>query len=220
MPALKLGLLDGLKDYEDMDNRVRILFGFSDLEWALIEDMAKSTVPYFKSNVSYPDNPTSRGKTRDSELALYAEFFLKVLKAGFGENRPITCVAFEEPRNQKWLPVRLVAIYLESPLRIEFKTEEMDREELYTSLARLHKNLMDPRSSNSGGIFFQRIARIYDVIDLNGQRVPIVYIIKPDQVRYWTRSMALRDADDVAADIMSWSCKRSDVPPQFQGAAT
>jgi hypothetical protein len=34
--------------------------------------------------------------------------------------------------------------------------------------------------------------------------VPTVFIVKPDQVRYWTRSMALRDADEVAGDIMLW----------------
>jgi hypothetical protein len=39
---------------------------------------------------------------------------------------------------------------------------------------------------------------------LNGVKIPTIYLIKPDKIRYWTRSMALRDADEVAADIMTW----------------
>ena len=54
--------------------------------------------------------------------------------------------------------------------------------------------------SNEGGIFYQRIARIYDSNSSN--RGPIIYLIKPDRVRYWTRSSALRDADEVSVDIM------------------
>jgi len=34
--------------------------------------------------------------------------------------------------------------------------------------------------------------------------IPTIYLIKPDKIRYWNRSMALRDADEVAADIMMW----------------
>ena len=36
-------------------------------------------------------------------------------------------------------------------------------------------------------------------------KVPTIYLVKPDRVRYWTRSMALRDADEVVADIMASS---------------
>jgi hypothetical protein len=29
-----------------------------------------------------------------------------------------------------------------------------------------------------------------------------IYIVKPDQRRYWTRASALRDADEIYTDIM------------------
>ncbi len=51
--------------------------------------------------------------------------------------------------------------------------------------------------------FYQRVARIYASTPFEGEQVPTVYLIKPDKIRYWTRSMALRDADEVSADIMS-----------------
>jgi hypothetical protein len=43
---------------------------------------------------------------------------------------------------------------------------------------------------------------LYDSTEWQGEQVPTVYLIKPDKIRYWTRSMALRDADEVVADIM------------------
>ena len=30
-----------------------------------------------------------------------------------------------------------------------------------------------------------------------------VYILKPDRLRYWLRSIALRDADEIMADLRS-----------------
>ncbi|MHC4212027.1 MAG: hypothetical protein ACYSWP_01515, partial [Planctomycetota bacterium] len=55
-----------------------------------------------------------------------------------------------------------------------------------------------------GGIFYRRVAQIYDTVKIAGRKVPTIFLVKPDKVRYWTRSMALRDADEVAADIMLW----------------
>jgi hypothetical protein len=47
------------------------------------------------------------------------------------------------------------------------------------------------------------VARVYTSTEWRGEQVPTVYLIKPDKIRYWTRSMALRDADEVSADIMA-----------------
>jgi hypothetical protein len=217
LPEVRSGVLECIESLEDVDKFVREQFGFSEVEWALIQDLTKYTIPYYKSKADYPADRTERTKSRDSAIGLYADFFLKVLKAGFGLDKRLTCVAFTEEHNQPLLPVRLVAIYLDSPLDVEFRVEEMSSQKLYTRLAELHENLMVRGASFASGIFFQRIARVYDVTDINGRRVPTVYIIKPDQVRYWTRSMALRDADEVAAEIMTWF-QKSDVLLPFQGA--
>jgi hypothetical protein len=57
---------------------------------------------------------------------------------------------------------------------------------------------------NRGGIFYQRVAMVYSEYRHERRSIPTVYIIKPDRVRYWTRSTALRDADEVAADVQLW----------------
>ncbi len=55
---------------------------------------------------------------------------------------------------------------------------------------KLDKLLREQRGS---GLTITRIARIYDG--------PCIYLIKPDRLRYWLRSVALRDADETLADL-------------------
>jgi hypothetical protein len=49
------------------------------------------------------------------------------------------------------------------------------------------------RERRNGGLNVTRIARIYD-----GR---CIYMLKPDRLRYWLRSIALRDADETLADL-------------------
>ncbi|PZR07946.1 MAG: SAM-dependent methyltransferase [Azospirillum brasilense] len=55
---------------------------------------------------------------------------------------------------------------------------------------RLDTLLQDRRSS---GLAVTRITRLYDK--------GFVFLLKPDRYRFWTRSIALRDADDVLSDL-------------------
>jgi hypothetical protein len=34
---------------------------------------------------------------------------------------------------------------------------------------------------------------------------PTIFVIKPDMRGYWTRSNALNDGDEVAADLFNWT---------------
>jgi hypothetical protein len=49
------------------------------------------------------------------------------------------------------------------------------------------------REKRGGGLHVTRIARIYDGA--------CIYLLKPDLLRYWLRSIALRDADETLADL-------------------
>ncbi len=55
---------------------------------------------------------------------------------------------------------------------------------------KLDKLLREERDS---GLMITRIARIYDN--------RCIYLLKPDRLRYWLRSVALRDADETLADL-------------------
>ena len=49
------------------------------------------------------------------------------------------------------------------------------------------------RERHGSSLTITRITRLYD----NG----FIFLLKPDRLRFWTRSIALRDADDVLADL-------------------
>ena len=49
------------------------------------------------------------------------------------------------------------------------------------------------REKRGGGLNITRIARLYDGA--------CIYLLKPDWLRYWLRSIALRDADETLADL-------------------
>ncbi len=55
---------------------------------------------------------------------------------------------------------------------------------------KLNKLLHEKRGS---GLNITRIARLYD-----GR---CIYLLKPDRLRYWLQSIALRDADETLADL-------------------
>ena len=140
-----------------------------------------------------------------SVLGAYCEYVTHVLQAGFGEDKNISATIFTEG-SESQLPVRLVAFHLNAPGKPFIHSEKIDSQELIERLQALDATyLKSEKGGIQGGIFYQRVARVYDTVDIDGKKVPTVFIIKPDQIRYWTRSMAMRDADEIAGDIMFWS---------------
>ena len=57
----------------------------------------------------------------------------------------------------------------------------------------------DPRDYVTEQVFFA---------SKDGTKVPTVLLLKPDQRRYWTRSQALRDADELAVTIQAAGAAR------------
>lgn len=196
--------LDDINTYDDVDLQVRHSLEIKESEWTLVEDMFDYTLPDFGAD----NNTSAYAATRksmewDNEVILeaYSHSFLKVLQAGFGSDTRVSATIFKEP--DAFLPVRMVAVHFDTPGRDGVGHEPITSPELLARLNELNSTFIDV-SGVKGGIFYQRVARVYDSAIIDGRRVPTVYLIKPDQVRYWTRSMAMRDADDVAADALLW----------------
>ncbi len=210
IPELSVGELHNIKRVDDIDERIRQAFEFKDSEWVLINDLFNYTLPDFKGDGASPgrkrthriDNSQFQNDT-EPELTAYCEYFLRVLKAGFGQDKQVCATIFQE-QTKTLLPVRLVAIYLNKSDSEGVHIKSIDSPDLMEHLKNLNKLYLERGSIEDGGIFYQRVARIYDSVELNGVKIPTIYLIKPDKIRYWTRSMALRDADEVAADIMTW----------------
>lgn len=207
LPPASRGLLEGLTSFDEVDERIRALFQLEDAEWALVEDLCKYTLPDYRGDETSPGyQPTSRKlKQRDSSAAgmsEYCRYFIDVLQAGFGEDKNICATVFHEADSER-LSVRLIAIHLDSPAQQPVRSEALSNEALFEQLRELSDKARadgrDAGSNNQG-----RTLRVYSTVSMGGRKVPTVFLVKPDQQRFWTRSMALRDADAVAADIMTW----------------
>jgi len=207
IPKCKQSVLKEIKRIEDVDLHVKKLFDFKDAEWVLVEDLFNYTLQDFKGGLDSPGRRPTRafnGEQEEMVLREYCDYFTRVLQAGFGEEKKISASIFSE-KNDALLPVRLVGIHLETQGEPFICEERIDSEELIERLNKLEKTYLKSNSqSEKGGIFYQRVARVYDTLSIGEEEVPTVFIVKPDQIRYWTRSIAMRDADEVAGDIMLW----------------
>jgi hypothetical protein len=138
-------------------------------------------------------------------LQAYCEWFLSVLKAGFGEDKSI-CATIFTSKSDTNLPYSIVAIHLDWSEHKPISYEYLHKEALLLKLADLE---LEFQKQNNGAIYYRRVCRVYwniQVMDHGVKRnIPTVFLIKPNQLRYWTHSVALRDADEVASDLLHWS---------------
>ena len=201
-------MLEGLTEFRQVDERVRAAFKLEGVEWALVEDLCELTLPDYRGDATSPGyQPTLRklnaaGSNARAGMAEYCDYFCEVLRAGFGEEKSVCATVYEEVAND-YLPVRLVAIHLDWPGQALLRSEPVSNHELRTRIQDLAHTLRIP--GRMGADDHQGYnARVYSFVEVDGRRVPTVFLIKPDQRRFWTRSMGIRDADAVSADIMTW----------------
>ena len=180
---------------------VEELFEFRPAERVLIEDALKYALADFKGDsVSPGRSPTDREAAdgRPQMLDSYCDWFLRVLKAGFGVEKDICATVYVEDAEQR-LPVRMVAFHLGIRREMEVLEEPIAAGNLAEQLKRIYGMLVD----NVDNTFsFRRIARVFDVWTIGGRSIPTVLVVKPDEARYWTRSVAMRDADEVSSEIL------------------
>jgi hypothetical protein len=202
--------LEELRTSADVDGRSRDAFALKDAEWTLVDDLFRYTLPDFKGDETSPGRQSTERAPRlaqptkaEPQLAAYCRYFARVLKAGFGQDKPVCATIFQDDA-QSPLPVRLVAIHLDWPRDEQIVVEPVDSAALCERLLELDQKWLTSSQPNRGGIFYQRVAMVYSEFQHQGRSIPTVYIVKPDRIRYWTRSAALRDADEVAADVQLW----------------
>jgi hypothetical protein len=208
LPPAEAAMLEGLTEFKQVDERVRAAFKLEDVEWALVEDLCELTLPDYRGDATSPGyQPTLRKLNPDRSharagMAEYCGYFCEVLRSGFGEEKSVCATVFEEVAND-YLPVRLVAIHLDWPGHQALRSEPLSNQELSTRIYDLTRTLRIAGHSGAGD-YQGCTARVYSFLDVNGRRIPTVFLMKPDQRRFWTRSMGVRDADAVSADIMTW----------------
>lgn len=203
--------MQAINSFEEVDHLISNVFCLRDAEWILVDDFFNFTLEDFKGGISSagrrPTCAIDSGQTtteNETVLRAYCNYFTRVLRAGFGEDKQISATIFRE-ESENSIPLRLVAIHLDTPWESFVRVEGITSASLIKRLKKLNATFLEStKRPSEGGIFYRRVARIYDGMLLDGQEIPSILIVKPDQVRYWTRSMAMRDADEVAGDIMLW----------------
>ncbi len=176
----------------------------------MVEDLFDYTLPDFKGDETSPGRqptervrPCTQAAKSEPHLFAYCHYFARVLKAGFGQDKAICSTIYQDAAESP-LPVRLVAIHLDWPRDDEIVVEPIDSADLCDRLMDLDQRWLQAGDKNRGGIFYQRVALVYSEYRYKRRSIPTVYMIKPDRIRYWTRSAALRDADEVAAGVQLW----------------
>lgn len=190
----------------EIDTAVRQAFNLTTADWTLIEDFLEYTLPDVlrktPGKARFPTQRKDNDGTKEPELTEYAKTFTRVVKGTFGKERAIAATVFTDPEGRR-LPVRMLTIHLDSAEKTGVKLETEEADGLLDQLAKFHENQLKqkPRDPTGGGLGFQRVAWFFHPTRENGKRVMNLTIVKPDERRYWTRSMAMRDADQLASAI-------------------
>jgi hypothetical protein len=200
IPSPRAGLLDGITDETEIDSHAFHAFGLKDAEQALVEDLFNYTLLDFQGDASSPGwqrTVRSQAGIKEPQLTTYCEYFIRVLRAGFGRDKAIKATIFNDSMVR--MPFRLIAFELRRSAERQIVVEPLELPALLDEFERLDSRWRESMPG-MGGIYQRRIARIYD----SRSGIPTVFILKPDFARYWTRSAGLNDADEVALDLFRW----------------
>ncbi|MEK6258076.1 MAG: N-6 DNA methylase [Planctomycetota bacterium] len=200
--------LSTLTSFEQIDELARRLFALTQADWTLIEDLLDVTLPdAIRKTPGLGRKTTTRKATPEhndeSELAVYGQTLIRVLKSTFGRDKSLAFTIYQEP-DEEQLPVRMVTLHLDWQGRPPMTIEPIAADGLLDQLGAFHRDVLSKkvRSATGDGLGFQRVAFFFHSHQVNHVRVRNLTIIKPDEYRYWTRSQAMRDADELAASIM------------------
>lgn len=200
--------LKGVASPQDTDDRVRRAFDLKAPEWFLVEDAFEYTLAAFKATKQPPKRVKAGGKVpamkvvADAEmLQEYGAAFSQVIRAGFGQDKQLRMTVYRPP-DELQSPVHLVAIHLGWPGNPDpiVHFEDIRTEALLSRIVELATVLEE--HSPDGKTLRRRVARAYDNVKVGHAIGPTMYLCKPSVPRYWTRSMAMRDADEVAKDLI------------------
>ncbi len=96
--------------------------------------------------------------------------------------------------------VQLIAVHLGWDGRPRVLREFITTPALLEKLRECHSQVMQSPETPIG---FQRVIEVFSPLLTDGGPVPTLYLIKPAQRRYWLRSLAMRDADRLGAQLLA-----------------
>lgn len=171
------------------NNRLMNIYGLDESERILVADAIKYTLDYFlhrkKSEaVEIPDN---------NSVKEYLALLCQILNNEFSPSDQW----FQGTIYRTKGPLRMVSLRL-LDIGKRQAIEEQNEEGMEDLLRRLDRELIEKKS---GSIYIRRHLWRYSKNS--------VFIIKPNQTRYWTKSSAILDSDKIYAEIMNAGIMRS-----------
>jgi len=205
----KLTSLDPSLSKSDIDNAVYNLLRIKEADSIIIEDLIQYILADFKGRGDPPGYQTTRRsarmggiKEREPDLKLYSDTFLKVLRSAYGNDKLIGAIVFSEDGSEK-LPMRVIRVALNDQQVDGVRETVIIGSELRQRIFQSYE--VSLKQTTHRRVVYQRTLRSYSSKRSGGSVVLYIDIIKRDQMRYWNRAAALRDADEVVADISSWA---------------
>ena len=151
----------------------KTVLNLSELEEVIIDDTLEYFLPYRRE---YANLTKIEKKPTNNQLKEFGDTFLQVLNS-----------IYKDYKSGQWM---------ETSSHIVYPFYWGDAPELPQEPTELSKHLesLMHYEQPSGNLRFVRVARIY--------QDNVIYLIKPKQLRYWLRSIALRDADETFASLV------------------
>ncbi|MDX2111923.1 MAG: N-6 DNA methylase [Verrucomicrobiota bacterium] len=200
IPALRVSdskLVELVKEgTSSIDDTVMELLKLSPAEKILVEDLHQTVLPDAQRQGG---NPPGLKPATSSELEAYASTFLKVLSATYGRSVKASATVFHATGTDV-LPFQLIAIELNSHGQDGVVFQELTKEALWQQLVSCHENLL---GRTREGIGYQRIVEVILERQHQAGVSPALFLLKPNQRRYWLRSLAMRDADRLGPLLFS-----------------
>ncbi len=165
----------------DIDQIVYESLDLSKSERFLIDDVLEYSLDFFQEG----ENSKACDIVDTEDLEDYSETFCDAVNSilQFGESRA-KAVVYRGDAPLRVVSIRFSEVNDERTVTISDSTEGLEH-----ALSRLDRQIIEEYSES---IYVRRNVKFYDKDTL--------YITKPDEKRFWTRSMALRDADETLAE--------------------
>ena len=192
--------LSDLNSLDSVDKAIKKCFSLTKADWQLIEDFLNVTLPdALRNSGRRGDARTTRNQ--EPELKEFVATLKRVLKSNFGGDRTIQSTVYQEPVGCDLLPVRMVSFELEGD--DEDVVNTIQANSLLDTLAEFQEGALGSRASTAKPVIgFQRVGYLFHKGGAkNANRC--FTVIKPDQYRYWTKSQAMRDADELSVAMLN-----------------
>jgi len=165
----------------EADSIIYDALGLSDVERILVDDVLKYVIGFFSNE----DTSKAYKSVAPNELIGYADTFCQTVN-GILQLGDLTASATVYTGEA---PLRLVSVQFNASRNGGTIEVQQTSEQLREVLKDLEKRT---RAEYAENLYFRRNVKLYAADTL--------HIVKPDEKRFWIRSVALRDADEVLAE--------------------